>query len=101
MPAPSSMIKVGARQTYANIQSAFPLPKGMEAPKLFNSTRLIDINTAPREVIEALPEFILKTMQSAEEWELRQNFNSGNSLKDSSKLSQPLVGQEEENDIPF
>ena len=64
--------------TYANIQGASPLPKGMEAPELFNQTRLIDINSTPWEVIEKLPEFIQKKMQSSEEWVLREKFDREN-----------------------
>jgi hypothetical protein len=33
--------------TYANIQGASPLPKGMKAPGLFNISRSIDINSSP------------------------------------------------------
>jgi hypothetical protein len=54
--------------TYANIQGASPLPKGMEAPELFNTTRSIDINSTPWDVINALPDFILKKMYSSEEF---------------------------------
>lgn len=43
--------------TYANIQGASPLPKGMEPPALFNETKLIDINSTPLEEINKLPDF--------------------------------------------
>jgi hypothetical protein len=33
--------------TYANIQGASLLPKGMTAPELVNETRSLDINTIP------------------------------------------------------
>jgi hypothetical protein len=33
--------------TYANIQGASPLPKGMTAPELVDETRSLDINTIP------------------------------------------------------
>ena len=52
--------------TYANIQGASPLPKGMIAPDLFNETRMIDINSTPWEEINALPDFIIKKMYSSE-----------------------------------
>jgi hypothetical protein len=58
--------------TYANIQGASPLPKGMNAPGLFNVPRLIDINSTPWSVIDALPEFIMKKMYSSEEFENRK-----------------------------
>ena len=58
--------------TYANIQGASPLPKGMKAPELVNETRTIDINSTPWDVINALPEFILKKMYSSEEFSNRK-----------------------------
>jgi hypothetical protein len=58
--------------TYANIQGASPLPKGMIAPDLFNETRMIDINTSPWDEINALPDFIIKKMYSSEEFENRK-----------------------------
>jgi hypothetical protein len=50
--------------TYANIQGASPLPKGMTAPELVNEKRLIDINSTPWDEINALPDFILKKIYS-------------------------------------
>jgi hypothetical protein len=44
--------------TYANIEGASPLPKGMVAPEMVNEKRLIDIN-CPWDEINALPDFIL------------------------------------------
>jgi hypothetical protein len=46
----------------------------MEAPALFNETRLIDINSTPWDVINALPDFIIKKMYSSdgEEFENRK-----------------------------
>jgi hypothetical protein len=58
--------------TYANIQGASPLPKGMEAPELFNTPRLVDINSTPWDEINALPDFILKKMYSSEEFSNRK-----------------------------
>jgi hypothetical protein len=53
---------------YANIAGASPLPKGMDAPELYNDTTMIDVNTSPVEEIEALPEFIKAKIFSSEEW---------------------------------
>jgi hypothetical protein len=58
--------------TYANIQGASPLPKGMEAPELFNTPRLVDINSTSWDEINALPDFILKKMYSSEEFSNRK-----------------------------
>jgi hypothetical protein len=57
--------------TYANIQNASPLPKGMEAPALVNETRIFDINTITQEELVKLPEFIQKKMRSSEEYAAR------------------------------
>jgi hypothetical protein len=57
--------------TYANIQNASPLPKGMEAPALVNETRVFDINTITLEELNKLPEFIQKKMRSSEEYAAR------------------------------
>src|SRR5947209_5501488 len=54
---------------YANIKGATPLPKGMDAPALFNDKRMIDVNTSPIEEIEALPDFIKAKMKSSEEYQ--------------------------------
>lgn len=53
---------------YANIAGASPLPRGMDAPELVNEKRMIDVNTSPREVIDALPDFIKSKMYSSDEW---------------------------------
>jgi hypothetical protein len=58
--------------TYANIQGASPLPKGMTVPEMVNEKRLIDINSTPWAEINALPDFILKKMYSSEECENRR-----------------------------
>lgn len=57
--------------TYANIQSASPLIKGMEAPPLFNKAQLIDVNTSTLEEIDALPEFLRDKIKSSEEYDKR------------------------------
>jgi hypothetical protein len=57
--------------TYADIKSASPLPKGMKAPEIFNEPKLIDVNEATSEEIDALPEFIKDKMKSSEEYDKR------------------------------
>lgn len=54
---------------YANIAGALPLPKGMDAPDQVNESRMIDVNTATAEGIEALPESIKAKMLSSDEWQ--------------------------------
>ena len=56
---------------YANIAGGSPLPKGMDAPAPVNETRMIDVNTATAEEVEALPEFIKSKMFSSVEWQGR------------------------------
>jgi hypothetical protein len=58
--------------TYANIQGASPLPKGMTAPELVNETRSLDINTMPYKDIGGLPLFIQSKMYSSEEFANRK-----------------------------
>jgi hypothetical protein len=43
---------------YANIISASLLPRGMEAPDRVNTNSVIDVDSAPFDKIEALPDFI-------------------------------------------
>jgi hypothetical protein len=57
--------------TYANIQGASPLPKGMTAPPLYNEKKLIDVNTATQEEIDALPDFLKDKIKSSEEYDRR------------------------------
>jgi hypothetical protein len=54
--------------TYANIAGASPLPKGLEAPALYNEADLIDVNTASFDEIDALPEFLREKIKSSEEF---------------------------------
>lgn len=58
--------------TYANIQSASPLPKGMIAPPLFNPARFLDVNEITEEELSALPQFLQEKMRSSAEWQARQ-----------------------------
>lgn len=57
--------------TYADIKSASPLPKGLKAPALFNEAKLIDVNTASAEEIDELPEFLRDKIKSSEEYDKR------------------------------
>ena len=57
--------------TYANIQGAAPLPKGMTAPELSNPKRSLDINSIPYHEMDELPEFIRNKMKSSEEYAAR------------------------------
>jgi hypothetical protein len=57
--------------TYANIKSASPLPKGMEAPAAFNEPKVIDVDTCSFAEIDALPDFIKDKMKSSEEYRRR------------------------------
>jgi hypothetical protein len=61
--------------SYANIQNASPMPKGIEAPALFNDTRLIDINSTPFEELEKLPEWLKKKMYASDEYAGRVNLS--------------------------
>ena len=58
-------------KVFANIKSASPLPKGMEAPELFNEKVVIDVDTTPFDQIEQLPDFIKDKMKSSEEYRER------------------------------
>lgn len=66
--------------TYANIQGASPLPKGMMAPAMFNEKRIIDIDTCTQEEIEALPEWLQDKFKMSEEYDKR--FRGGSAAKD-------------------
>jgi hypothetical protein len=59
------------RQRLRQHRRGLPLPKGMDAPALVNETRMIDVNTATAEQIEALPEFIKSKILSSVEWQGR------------------------------
>jgi hypothetical protein len=50
------------------IAGASPLPKGMNAPELFNEAKLIDINKVPLKELDDLPEFLRDKMKSSEEY---------------------------------
>jgi hypothetical protein len=90
--------------TYANIQGASPLPKGMVAPDLFNETRMIDINSTPWDVINALPDFILKKMYSSEEFENRKRADEMLGGEKVKNFRPKAVGEADDinlDDVPF
>jgi hypothetical protein len=80
--------------TYANIQNASPLPKGMEAPAIVNKPRAIDINSIPFDELDKLPEFIQKKMKSSEEYVGRVQ-HSGSMAGVSDENRQPVPGASE------
>lgn len=96
--------------TYANIQNASPLPRGMDAPALFNSARTLDINSIPFDELDALPEFIQKKMKSSEEYSARVKtsdaFEAAGLEQEPGKPVRPRVlggpaDNAEAGDIPF
>lgn len=97
--------------TFANIQGASALPKGMEAPELFNEPRALDINSIPFADLDELPEFIQKKMKSSEEYGFRvrhqENIEtaSGQSLARQNRPNVPGInsveGEVNPDDIPF
>jgi hypothetical protein len=91
---------------YANIKGATPLPKGMDAPEQFNESKMIDVNSATAEEIEALPDFIKTKMFSSEEWQGRPKHKENMSQAQANRPAR--VGAELEadaeinaDDIPF
>ena len=58
---------------YALIQSASPLPDGMEAPEAVNEAKVYDINEMTQEEIDAMPQFIKEKMESSKEYQARFN----------------------------
>ena len=63
--------------TYANIQNASPLARGMEAPAIVNTPRILDVNSIDFEDLDKLPEFIQKKMKSSEEYATRVGTSAG------------------------
>lgn len=63
--------KKGTGKVYANIQSASPLPKGMECPPLFNEPKFLDVNDLTEMEIEELPGSLRDKMKSSKEYEGR------------------------------
>lgn len=56
---------------YANITSASPLMKSMQAPVLVNPVVIFDVKTATKEEIEALPKFIQEKITISDEYKKR------------------------------
>jgi hypothetical protein len=65
--------------TYANIASASALIKGMEAPAIFNEPKLVDVNTATVEQIDALPGFLRDKIKASDEYKAR--FGDGSDIQ--------------------
>lgn len=57
--------------TYANVQNASPLPKGMTAPKQYNDSKIYDVNTTSYAELDSLPDFITNKMYSSVEYKAR------------------------------
>jgi hypothetical protein len=68
--------------TYANIQSASPLIKGMEAQPLYNKTQTIDVNTITDDELAALPQFLQDKIKASLEWANRADGPSAISRDD-------------------
>jgi hypothetical protein len=89
--------------TYANIAGASPLPKGLEAPPLFNEAKLIDVNSASFEEIEALPEFLRDKIKSSEEYGFKVKHQSNLETAGMSGKRPTAHGDDDidPNDVPF
>lgn len=105
-------------KTYANIISAAPLPKGMEAPELFNEAVSLDVNSITEAEMDTLPDFLKEKMWHSEEWALRQRAtinvakakevlaqqseeNLAKANRPSFIQEEPEEGEDEFSDIPF
>lgn len=60
------------QNTFAQINSATPLMKGMVAPEGINQTKIIDVATSPEEDINFLYEKLRDKMKSSKEWAERE-----------------------------
>jgi hypothetical protein len=58
-------------KVFANIKSATPLPKGMEAPVPVNAHSIVDVDTSSFDEIEKLPDFLKEKIKSSEEYKAR------------------------------
>lgn len=73
-------------KTIALIQSASPLPKGLEAPDMSNLPKFIDVNESDRDELDTLPDFLRDKVQSSEEYGVRflgKGMSEEKSLEDS------------------
>jgi len=57
--------------TYAKVVSTAPLIKGMEVPEAINEKIIFDVNTATKEQIEALPQFLKYKVTISDEFKKR------------------------------
>lgn len=78
--------------TYSNINSASPLMKGMPEPTGINPTKVVDVNTATHEEIEALPEFIRSKMKSSDEYRARFDADGPAEVKEIADEDNPFSG---------
>lgn len=89
-------------KTYANVTSASPLPKGMEAPALVNDAKMLDIDTMPYEAIDALPDFLKDKMKSSEEYLGRLKHDDNMGKAGLTKPERPgVIGKPEEEVEPL
>jgi hypothetical protein len=72
--------------TYANIQNASPLIKGMEAPLLFNKTSAIDVNTITDEELAGLPEFLQDKIKASVEYANRGDLKKGAEMSNDEEM---------------
>lgn len=100
--------------TYANIQNASPLARGLEAPSIANQARVIDINFIPLDEFDALPEFIRNKRKSSEEYAARVGRSAGDppdgheepsgapqKLQRPKIFGEPAAKESQTGDIPF
>ena len=81
---------------YANIAGASPLPKGIEVPVMFNPAKWMSVLDASQEELDKLPDFLVKKVQSSEEYQ--QRFYG---VEPKETYSQDDGEVDYSNDIPF
>ncbi len=79
-------------QTYEEIGSISPLPKGFQAPAQINKTQILTYSKWDEETFNALPDFIKDKMKKSNEY---------SALKHPAHTTVNGNGHEEENDLPF
>ena len=67
--------------TYSNILTASPLPKGTIAPEMVNEPKFVSVDTSSEEEIAALPEFLKNKMYESEEWAGRKTYQEATGKK--------------------
>lgn len=75
--------ETAAGNTIARIQSASPLPKGLEAPDMVNPKKFIDVGDADCDELDNLPQFLREKIQSSHEYGVRFLGHVGPSEEDS------------------